>query len=177
MVYGEGEEVDLGTGLRQRYPTLPAPQKVEAFRSHCFLCQPTVLFRRSMPVLLGPFDQHWRTAFDSDFWLRAFAAFPHRIGYLPHLQGRTRLHDATITSQQRSRVALEAIALIARHFGTAPATRLHNYALELQLGIAALPAGVGVQIWASRPSWIHCWPRSPCRFDQRRSCRPAPNRS
>ena len=85
MVYGEGEEVDRGTGLRQRYPTLPAPQKVEAFRSHCFLCQPTVLFRRSMPVLLGPFDQHWRTAFDSDFWLRAFAAFPHRIGYLPHL--------------------------------------------------------------------------------------------
>jgi len=67
MVYGEGEEVDLGTGLRQRYPTLQAPQKVEAFRSHCFLCQPTVVFRRSMPVLLGPFDQHWRTAFDFDF--------------------------------------------------------------------------------------------------------------
>jgi len=145
MVYGEGEEFDLGTGLRQRYPTLPAPQKVEAFRSHCFLCQPTVVFRRSMAVLLGPFDQHWSTAFDFDFWLRAFAAFPHRIGYLPHLQGRTRLHDATITSQQRSRVALEAIALIARHFGAAPATRLHNYALELQLGIAALPAGVDVQ--------------------------------
>jgi len=145
MVYGEGEEFDLDLGLRQRYPTLPPSCGVKAFRSHCFLCQPTVVFRRTMAVLLGPFDQHWRTAFDFDFWLRAFAAFPDRIGYLPHLQGRTRLHVATITSQQRSRVALEASALIARQFGASPVTRLHNYALELQLGIAALPAGVGVQ--------------------------------
>jgi len=68
---------------------------------------------------------------------------PYRIGYLPHLQGRTRLHDATITSQQRSRVALEAIALIARHFGTAPATRLHNYALELQLAAVFVGGGWG----------------------------------
>lgn len=99
MVYGEGEEFNAATGLRQRYPTLPGPQKVEAFRSHCFLCQPAVMFRRSMAVLLGPFDQHWRTAFDFDFWLRAFTFSPRRIGYLPHLQGCTRLHDATITSQ------------------------------------------------------------------------------
>ena len=141
MVYGEGEVFDHATGLRQRYPTLPAIHGIDAFISHCFICQPAVVFRRSMAVLLGSFDQHWRTAFDFDLWLRAFAAFPHRIGYLPHWQGRTRLHTATITSQQRSQVALEATALIARHFGAAPATRLHSYALELQLGIAALPEG------------------------------------
>ena len=145
MVYGEGEEFNAATGLRQRYPTLPAPQGVEAFRSHCFLCQPAVLFRRSMAVLLGPFDGQWHTAFDFEFWLRAFAAFSHRIGYLPHLQGRTRLHEATITSLQRSQVALEATALIARQFGVAPATRLHNLGLELQLGIAPLPDGVNSQ--------------------------------
>jgi len=145
MVYGEGEEFNAATGLRQRYPTLPGPPEVEAFRSHCFLCQPAVVFRRSMAVLLGPFDPHWRTAFDFDYWLRAFTAFPQRIGYLPHLQGRTRLHEGTITSQQRSQVALEATALLARQFGTASATRLHSYALELQLGIAALPEGISVQ--------------------------------
>ena len=145
MVYGEGKEFNAATGLCQRYPTLPGPQEVEAFRSHCFLCQPAVVFRRSMAVLLGPFDQHWRTAFDFDYWLRAFEAFPQRIGYLPHLQGHTRLHSDTITSQQRSQVALEATALLARQFGAASATRLHNYALELQLGIAALPEGTNVQ--------------------------------
>jgi hypothetical protein len=32
--------------------------------------------------------------------------------------------------------------VLARHFGSATAQRLHNYALELQLGLASLPAGV-----------------------------------
>lgn len=145
MVYGEGEEFNAVSGLRQRYPTLPPSCGMVAFRSHCFICQPAVVFRRSMAVMLGPLDQHWRTAFDFDLWLRAFASFPHRIGYLPYVQALTRLHDATITRQQRRQVALEATALIARQFGIAPATRLHNYGLELQLGIANLPAGVSLQ--------------------------------
>jgi hypothetical protein len=78
---------------------------------------------------------------------------------LPHLQGRTRLHEATITSQQRSRVALEATELIARQFGAAPATRLHNVALELQLGIATLPDGLSTEehlaaLAAQAESWL-----------------------
>ena len=145
MVYGEAEEINAATGLLQRYPTLPPEFGVEGFLSHCFICQPAVLFRRSMAAMLGPFDPQWQAAFAFDTWFRAFASFPHRIGYLPHLQGCTRLHKDTITSQQRSRVALEATALISRKFGAGPATQLHNYALELQLGITALPAGVALQ--------------------------------
>ena len=141
MVYGEGEEFNEETGLTQRYPTLPASVGLAGFRSHCFICQPAVVFRRSMGVLLGEFDQQWRTAFDFDYWLRAFEAFPHRIGYIPHLQGRTRLHSETITAKQRAQVALEATQLLALHFGGADAKRLHNYALELQLGIAEKPEG------------------------------------
>jgi len=145
MLYGEGEEFDTATGLRHRYNTLPASVGLDGFRSHCFICQPTVLFRRTMPLLLGPFADRWRTAFDFDYWLRAFAAFPHRIGYIPHLQGRTRLHTGTITSQQRTHVAMEATALLARHFGAAPASRLHSYGLELQMGLAHPPAGLSFQ--------------------------------
>lgn len=142
MVYGEGEEFNEETGLIQRYPTLPASVGLEGFRSHCFICQPSVVFRRSMGLLLGTFDQQWRTTFDFDYWLRAFEAFPHRIGYIPHLQARTRLHNETITSKQRAKVALEATQLLARNFGAADAKRLHNYALELKLGIAEKPEGL-----------------------------------
>ena len=77
MVYGEGEGLEE-TKLVQRYPTLPSGVGIEGFRSHCFICQPSVVFRRSMAVLLGEFDQECRTAFDFDYWLRAFDAFPHR---------------------------------------------------------------------------------------------------
>ena len=142
MVYGEGEEFNEETGSIKRYPTLPATVGLNGFRTHCFICQPAVVFRRSMGVLLGEFDQQWRTAFDFDYWLRAFDAFPHRIGFIPHLQGRTRLHSGTITAKQRAQVALEATQLLARHFGSADATRLNNYALELQLGIAEMQEGV-----------------------------------
>ena len=141
MIYGEGDEFNLSTGFNQRYPTLLPSAGLDGFRSHCFICQPTVVFRRCMAVLLGPFDIRWKTSFDFDYWLRAFDQFPKRIGYIPHLQGRTRLHEETITSNQRSQVALEAIELFYRYFGAAPATRLDNFALELQLGIAKLPLG------------------------------------
>jgi glycosyltransferase involved in cell wall biosynthesis len=141
MLFGEGQEFDSDTGQFQRYPTLPSSVGLDGFRSHCFICQPTVVFRRSMALLLGPFDQRWRTAFDFDYWLRAFAAFPDRIGYLPHLQGLTRLHRNTITSLQRADVAMEATELLARHFGSADLVRLHGYALELQQGVATLPVG------------------------------------
>ena len=159
MVYGEGEEFNSMTGCRHRYPTFQPQAGLGGFRYHCFICQPTVVFRRTMGVLLGPFDLHWRTAFDFDYWLRAFAAFPDRIGYVPTLQGLTRLHASTITSRQRSQVALEATALLARHFGTAPSTRLHAYALELQLGLAQLPAGCSLtehleEVIAQAEPWL-----------------------
>jgi len=158
MVYGEGEEFDLSTGQRQRYPTVQPQVGLAGFRSHCFICQPTVVFRRTMGLLLGPFNQHWRTAFDFDYWLRAFAAFPERIGYIPTLQGLTRVHGATITSRQRAQVALEATAL-ARHFGHAPSARLHAYALELQLGVAQLPPETSLadhlaEVFAQAKPWL-----------------------
>jgi len=160
MVYGEGEELDSRNYQRRRYPTYQPHVGLEGFRSHCFICQPTVLFRRSMAVLLGPFDLHWRTAFDFDYWLRAFEAFPNRIGYIPDLQAVTRIHADTITSRQRSRVALEATELLARQFGIAPPTRLHGYALELQLGIAELPSGIPMtqhlaDIFKQAEPWLH----------------------
>ena len=81
----ENDEFNSATGLQQRYPTLPPHQASKAF-------VPTVSMpaNRGFPPLdgvLGEFDQHWRTAFDFNYY-QAFHAFPHRIGY-PYL-GRTR---------------------------------------------------------------------------------------
>jgi glycosyltransferase involved in cell wall biosynthesis len=159
MVYGEGEEFNSGTNNRRRYPTLPPTVGLGGFRSHCFICQPTVVFRRSMAILLGPFDTSWKTAFDFDYWMRAFSAFPQRIGFIPHIQGLTRIHPSTITSSQRHLVALEATQLLARHFGPAPADRLHGYCFELKRGLAPPPAGVSIRehlesLFAQAEPWL-----------------------
>ena len=46
-------------------------------------------------LVSGKRDKEWRTAFDFYYWLKAFEAFPHRIGFSPQLQGRKRLQSDT----------------------------------------------------------------------------------
>ena len=86
MVYGEADHINTTGETLTSYPTKQPNAGVKAFQAGCFICQPSVVFRRSMGVLLGPFNEQLRTAFDFDYWLRAFAAFPNRIGYIPTVQ-------------------------------------------------------------------------------------------
>jgi glycosyltransferase involved in cell wall biosynthesis len=139
MVYGEGEEFDDVSGFHRPYPTIHPSLGLKGLRDQCGICQPTVVWRRSMGVMLGPFSTIMRTAFDYDYWLRAFGAFPHRIGFIPHIQAFTRLHKLSITTLQRGQVAIETTQLQAATYGSASGRTLHNYGLELQSGRALLP--------------------------------------
>lgn len=98
MVYSEADHINSDGDLLNAYPTQPPSAGIKAFHNGCFICQPTVVLRRSMGVILGPFNEQRRTAFDFDYWHRAFAAFPERNGYVPTLQAFSRLHGTTITS-------------------------------------------------------------------------------
>ena len=131
MLYGEGEHVDAEGRFLETYPTWPPACGLAGFWDHCYICQPTVLWRRTLSLRLGPFDTNLKTAFDFDYWLRAFAAVPDRIGYLPHRQAQTRLHDATISRSRRALVLQEALQLTHRTFGCAAPHLIDNYALEL----------------------------------------------
>lgn len=131
MVYGHGRHIDAqGTEL-ESYPTLPPSTSMERFADGCFICQPTMFFRRTVPVLLGKLDEGLTAAFDFDYWIRAFLAFPGRIGFIDALQASSRLHDGCITQRMRRAVALEGMAVVARHFGHAPNRWLRTYVEEL----------------------------------------------
>lgn len=138
MVYGHGRHVDGEGRALGAYPSLPPRTPVSRFADGCFICQPTVFFRRSMLVLLGKLDESLKTAFDFDFWLRAFLAFPERIGFVDALQASSRLHDECLTLRLRRTVALEGMQVLARHLGSAPKAWLITYANEL----LAMPAGL-----------------------------------
>jgi glycosyltransferase involved in cell wall biosynthesis len=131
MVYGEGEHIDREGRLLEPYPTLPASTPVGTFNKGCFICQPTVFFRRTMSLLLGPFDESLKCSFDFEYWLRAFKAFPERIGYIDQVQAQSRLYDGTITMQQRRQVALEGVQVLHRHLGAAPKEWLLTYVDEV----------------------------------------------
>jgi hypothetical protein len=131
MVYGEGEHIDVAGAAMGRYPTLPPSTPLEAFAQGCFVCQPTAFFRRDTFIALGGLDEGLRTAFDFDLWLRLFKTFPGAIGFVPMLQAQSRLHAGSITLRQRGEVALEGMAVLHRHLGSAPPAWLLTHVAEL----------------------------------------------
>lgn len=132
MVYGNGKHVDEHGKPIGEYRTLPPSTPVKRFLEGCFICQPTMFFRRSTRILLGALDEKLKAAFDFEYWLRAFCAFPDRIGFVDKLQAMSRLHDGCITVRMRRTVALEGMQVLARHLGSAPKEWLLTYANELR---------------------------------------------
>ncbi|MEM0898849.1 MAG: glycosyltransferase family 2 protein [Pseudomonadota bacterium] len=119
MVYGHGDHIDKAGAHLSKYPTRLPAAGLSGFASGCFICQPTMFFKRTAHTLLGPLDETLKTSFDMDYWMRAFSRFPDRIGFIDAVQARSRLHDECITQNQRKMVAAEAIALTKRYLGVA----------------------------------------------------------
>lgn len=131
MVYGDGEHIDeIGASLG-RYPALPPSTPVGAFADGCFICQPTVFFRRETFRALGGLDESLGASFDFDLWVRYFITFPGRVGWMPALQAYSRLHAGGITLRQREQVALEGLTVVGRHLGPPPAHWLLTHFAEL----------------------------------------------
>jgi len=130
MVYGKGQHVDISAKVINNYPTLPPSTPVSRFSDGCFICQPTVFFKSTMPMLLGNLDQTLKASFDFDYWLRAFLAFPERIGMIDAMQASSRLHDDCITMRMRQTVALEGVRVVSRHLEQAPIHWLTTYIEE-----------------------------------------------
>lgn len=134
MVYGHGQHTDSSGTPTSLYPTLPPNTPLTKFAEGCFICQPSMFLQRTARLLLGELDEGLKTAFDFDYWMRAFAYFPHRIGFVDAVQASSRLHDDCITMRMRRTVALDGMQVIARYLGNAPKEWLLTYlneALEL----------------------------------------------
>lgn len=131
MLYGHGQHVNDDGDFIGNYPTFTPETPVDVFADGCFICQPTVFFRRTMFFLSGALDEELKTAFDFDYWLRAFRYFHGRIGFVNEVQAFSRLHKSCITQRMRRTVILEGMQVIARHLEYAPDRWLLTYRDEL----------------------------------------------
>lgn len=134
MCYGRAQHIDASGGGLGDYPTLTPSVPVTSFAKGCFICQPTMFFRRSAFVLLGKLDETLKTSFDFDYWMRAFTSFQDRIGFVDAVQAYSRLHDNCITMRMRRTVALEGMQVLAGHLGAAPKEWLLTYLEEILAG-------------------------------------------
>ncbi len=131
MVYGEADHVDEDGAVMGRYPTQRPDRQLLSWADGCPICQPSAFFRRDAWAELGGLDTSLRAAFDFDFWLRLFARWPGRVGFVDAVQARSRLHAGAITMRQRERVAMEGMQVVARHLGRAPVHWLLTHADEV----------------------------------------------
>ena len=131
MVYGHGQHIDRAGRVIENYPTLGPETSVARLADGCFICQPTVFFKRVFWVILGKLDESLKTAFDFDYWFRAFTGMPERIGFVHHVQAQSRLYPECITFRLRAKVFREGMQVVARHRGHAPRHWVLSYLNEL----------------------------------------------
>jgi glycosyltransferase involved in cell wall biosynthesis len=87
-------------------------------------------------LLLGELDESLKTAFDFDYWMRAFRAYPGQIGFVDRIQAQSRLHKDCITLRQRKKALIEGVQVLARHLGSAPPEWVLTYVDEISSELA-----------------------------------------
>ncbi len=130
MCYGDGEHIDVNDHVIGPYPTSPPGVGIQAFAEGCFICQPTMFFKTSLLALLGKLDETQKTSFDYEYWLRAFQAFPERIGFVEAVQAQSRLHEDCITQNLRRTIAVEGVRLGKKYLGRGHTHWLDSYFRE-----------------------------------------------
>ncbi|MFO7481995.1 glycosyltransferase [Oceanibaculum nanhaiense] len=135
LAHGQARWIDAAGRDLGAYPVLPDGQKYD-FHEGCFVCQPTVLLRRAALQALGPLDEALETAMDLDLWLRAWARYPGKIGFVPEVQALQRLHGGAKTERLRALVFVESMQVLHRHGLGVPERWPLSYAEEVAAGTA-----------------------------------------
>lgn len=129
VLYGDAIHIDAEGRFLESYPT--RDWDYEALEQTCYLSQPAVFFRRSVPERFGGLDEALRYCMDYEYWLRIgehvrFLRVPRRLA-------ATRLHEAAKTVSARVAVHEEIVAMFERRLGYAPLRWLYLLARERAL--------------------------------------------
>lgn len=118
IMYGHGKHIDSKGNFIEYYPTFEPDIGIDKFQDGCFICQPTILFRKKVISDIGLLDENLKTCFDFDYWLRIFKFYDlEDIGFVNAVQASTRLHKNTISSKQYWRVNIESAIILNKYLG------------------------------------------------------------
>ena len=122
-VYGEGYHIDKEGIVLGRYPTEPFNRN--RLGEICYICQPTVFFRRSVLEAVSFLDKRLQYCMDYDLWFRIGKSYV--MANLPDYLACTRLHPETKTLGQRAKAHREILKVVHRHCGAVPASWVYAY--------------------------------------------------
>ncbi len=123
-VYGDADHIDLDGGVIEPYYT--EDWDYERLKEICFLCQPSVFFKRQLIERAGLFDSGLRYCMDYEYWLRLGAITP--FAKLNKKLAGSRMYRDNKTLGSRVAVHWEMNDMLRRRLGKVPERWIYNYA-------------------------------------------------
>ena len=146
-----------------RYPTLPFQATV--LERDCFICQPAA-FLRASSYRRCELDPAVNMSFDYDLWIRmAKAGF--RFAAIPQYMANSRIHQGSLTINQRRRIFDASMNLLQRHYGYVPFSWVFGYTAYRMDGRDQFFQPLRPTVWeyfASLPVGLSINRRKPLRF-------------
>lgn len=123
VVYGEGYHISKSGTEISRYPTeLFDYQK---FAERCFICQPTVFFRRECLESTGFLNKELQLCMDYDLWIRM--GKKHNFFYFPEKIAKSRIYRENKTCSRTGEVFKEILKMIHSHYGYYPISWIYGH--------------------------------------------------
>jgi glycosyltransferase involved in cell wall biosynthesis len=123
-VYGNAVHIDEQDKVIESYPT--EAWNYERLIETCFLCQPSVFFRRSLVEKFGNLDETLNYCMDYELWLRYGREIP--FFYLPQKLAGSRMYQDNKTLGQRIAVHKEINDMFLKKFNQVPDKWVFAYA-------------------------------------------------
>jgi glycosyltransferase involved in cell wall biosynthesis len=130
VLYGDAYYCDDSGKILEPYPTRDFDW--ESFSSECYVCQPSVFFRRRVLEDVGVLDPALHFSMDYDFWIRVFRLHPPRR--IRQFLSVSRMYSRNKTLSNRPAGLAETIRVVRHHYGRVPYKWAFAYASHLRHG-------------------------------------------
>lgn len=124
VVYGNANHIDELDGIMEPYYT--EPFSFERLKDVCFICQPSVFFRKSVVEKYGYPDVNLQYCMDYEYWVRL--GKKETFYYLEETLAGSRLYADNKTLGSRRKVHEEICIMLAKHCGKTPSKWVYNLA-------------------------------------------------
>ena len=127
VIYGEANHIDENDEILERYYT--EDWNYERLKVICFLCQPSVFFRRRLMERFGLLDTSLRYCMDYEYWLRLGKEI--KFFRIPQTLAGSRMYRDNKTLRDRSLVHAEINDMLKKCLGRTPTRWIYNYAFAV----------------------------------------------
>jgi glycosyltransferase involved in cell wall biosynthesis len=114
VIYGKANHIDKGGRIIDEYPTKDWNDK--NLLKYCYICQPTVFFRRSVFSKIGYLDESLNYCMDYEFWLR-LKDYKINVKQFDFFIAGSRMYEANKTMKNRHEVHVEICDMLKKKYG------------------------------------------------------------